>query len=77
LFCFTDIEKHQEAIHKVKCEEKDETSLKAVLAQHLFSQLVPGHNNIVDDRSEKLPKECPCAGNEPILKGCTSLGTSI
>lgn len=55
----------------------DEARITAVMAQHLFSQLIPGNKYCIDNRSKNLPKVCPCqqpdCGKE-IKAGCTALG---
>lgn len=56
----------------------DEARITAVMAQHLFSQLIPGNKYCIDNRSKNLPKVCPCqqpdCGKE-IKAGCTALGS--
>ena len=55
----------------------DEARITAVMAQHLFSQLIPGNKYCIDNTSKNLPKVCPCqqpnCGKE-IKAGCTALG---
>ncbi|XP_078329218.1 uncharacterized protein LOC111115785 [Crassostrea virginica] len=72
------IEYHQNAIYNVKRKRGDEARITAVMAQHLFSQLIPGNKYCIDNRSKNLPKVCPCqqpnCGKE-IKAGCTALGS--
>nr|XP_022310336.1 uncharacterized protein LOC111115785 [Crassostrea virginica] len=72
------IEYHQNAIYNVKRKGGDEARITAVMAQHLFSQLIPGNKYCIDNTSKNLPKVCPCqqpnCGKE-IKAGCTALGS--
>lgn len=74
----TDIEYHQNAIYSVKRKGGDTASVTAVMAHHLFSQLIPGNKYCINNRSRNLPNVCPCqqpnCGKE-IKAGCTALGT--
>lgn len=74
----TDIEYHQNAIYSVKRKGGDTASVPAVMAHHLFSQLIPGNKYCINNRSRNLPNVCPCqqpnCGKE-IKAGCTALGT--
>lgn len=76
----TDIEYHQNAIYSVKRRGGDRASVPAVMAQHLFSQLIPGNKYCINNRSKNLPNVCPCqqpnCGKE-IKAGCTALGTCM
>lgn len=72
------IEYHQNAIYSVKRKGGDRASVTAVMAQHLFSQLIPGNKYCINNRSKNLPNVCPCqqpnCGKE-IKAGCTALGS--
>lgn len=74
----TDIEYHQNAIYNVKRKGGDTASVTAVMAQHLFSQLIPGNKYCINNRSRNLPNVCPCQQpncGKDIKAGCTALGT--
>ncbi|XP_052710562.1 uncharacterized protein LOC128184951 isoform X2 [Crassostrea angulata] len=72
------IEYHQNAIYSVKRKGGDTASVTAVMAHHLFSQLIPGNKYCINNRSRNLPNVCPCqqpnCGKE-IKAGCTALGS--
>lgn len=55
----------------------DEGKLTAVMVQHLFSHLIASNDYVIDNRSQNLPKYCPCEmENCKALKknGCTAQG---
>jgi hypothetical protein len=75
-----DREHHQEALLGLKKAEADEAKLTALLGHHFLSQLIPGKNYVIDNRSENLPTVCPCQlkdCNQKIQIGCTTLGMLI
>ncbi|XP_060084854.1 uncharacterized protein LOC132564195 isoform X1 [Ylistrum balloti] len=52
-----------------------ETQIMVALAQHLFSQLVPGKEYEVDRYAKQLPTKCGCGCKAKICAGNTSLGS--
>ncbi|XP_069131447.1 uncharacterized protein [Argopecten irradians] len=68
---------HGKAIKEIsQTSDETSTSLTVALAQHLFSQLIPNKNYLVDGMAEKLPEKCPhCQAN--IEAGNTSLGSAF
>lgn len=53
----------------------DKSRVSTVLAQHLFSQLVPGNVCEVDGHQREVPTLCPCGCEANIVTGNTSIGS--
>ncbi|KAK3091734.1 hypothetical protein FSP39_022246 [Pinctada imbricata] len=73
---FKNIDQHQSALYQVMQTYEYDSHLTAALAYHLFSQLIPRHEYIVDKYSTHLPRVCPCSCKGTIKTGCTSLGSN-
>ena len=76
MYFLTDIKHHQEALSGLRESGADEAKLTAVIGHHFFSQLIPGKNYEIDNRSKNLPSECPCRlkdCKQKIQSGCTTL----
>ncbi|OWF42426.1 hypothetical protein KP79_PYT24213 [Mizuhopecten yessoensis] len=72
--------KHGKALQKVfqmtpSANGSKETQVMAVLAHHLFSQLVPGKKYEVDEFAKQVPKECGCGCKADVCGGNTAVGS--
>ena len=75
-FLYLDIRFHEKAIYDM-VQTGGDVDTTAVMTQHLFSQLIPGQEYVIDSRMEFLPDVCSCdekSCKQKIKAGCTSLG---
>lgn len=69
-------EEHVQRMQAIKMEGLNETKICCMLAVHLFSQLVPGGQVIVDSKMKGIDKfsSCPCKCGRKVNIGNTGIG---
>lgn len=76
---FSDQEEHVQRMQAIKMEGLNETKICCMLAVHLFYQLVPGGQVIVDSKMKGIDKfsSCPCKCGRKVNIGNTGIGKII
>ncbi|XP_069115077.1 uncharacterized protein [Argopecten irradians] len=72
-----DKEVHEKALQKIIDSGNGERSVTVALGQHIFAQLIPNKDYVVDQQSRQIPEVCTCGCKAKILKGNTALGSSF